>query len=300
MARLDINAPDFQRILSSGFTQEQFITWMKDNFAACGFPTPVETVGSNPKIIAYNLDLTSTGGTIDNYWYVFYVPTITNGVNFTVYHGLFQYSRYNTTTFTRTVSFTGARDHQSTASQLPGNSQVSLNNNNTYTAYNFPLSMEFKGVGLRTNSTGNLTFFFGVALPETINSHINRTTIASLALVETINAVASGSFAVYGAIAYPIGAVNAGTSHNNTYIKSYGAAFPAHVSHLAGGVELITSFSTSIHAGGFNNAILGKYSNDIAYGALGTFPFGTIIEIAPTEQYFVMSSAYPGWAIRLV
>lgn len=44
MARLDINAQDFQRILSSGFTQEQFITWMKDNFTACGFPPPVETV----------------------------------------------------------------------------------------------------------------------------------------------------------------------------------------------------------------------------------------------------------------
>lgn len=300
MARLDINAQDFQRILSSGFTQEQFITWMKDNFAACGFPTPVETVGSNPKIIAYNLDLTATGGTIDNYWYVIHIPTVTNGVAFTVTHGLFQFSRYNTTTFTRTVSFTGARDHQSTSSQLPGNSGISLNNSNTYTAYNFPMSMEFKGVGLRTNSTGNLTFFFGVALPETINSHINRTTIASLALIENINNVVTSIIASYGAMTYPIGAVNAGGVNSSIYIATYGTAFPAQSSHLAGGVELITSFSNSISASGFNNAILGKYSNDIAYGALGTFPFGTIIEIAPTEQYFVMSSANPGWAIRLV
>lgn len=59
MAKLNVSDPNFQSAIASGFSQAQFITWVKDNFSKCGFPTPVETVGNDPKIIAYNLDFSS-------------------------------------------------------------------------------------------------------------------------------------------------------------------------------------------------------------------------------------------------
>lgn len=302
MAQLDVNATDFQRVLTSGFTQAQFITWVKDNFTSCGFPTPItETTGTNPKIIVYNLDYTSGLGSANNYYYVIHIPTITNATNFTLTHGLFRTDRYNTTTFLRTVNYVGAADTQTTATQLPGNSSITtLNNNNSYTAYNFPVSLEFRGFGIRANSTGNFIFFCGVTLPETIHSHVDLTANLVLGLVTDINSVCSASFVNYASLPYPN--LNQTNGTNNTLAYLGAKPFVSHSisSYLAGGVELISSFSYSI-ANNTTSSVVGRYSNDIVFGSLNSFPFGTIIQITPgIEEYFVVSSANPGWAIRVL
>lgn len=297
MALLDVNRPNFQSVLALGFTQAQFITWIKEIMSYNNFPTPVETVGTNPKIIAWNLDFTlRTGSSIDNYWYCIYIPTVTTSTNFTIYQGLFQFNNYNTTTFLRTASYIGAYDSKTNTDKILSTSSFIFNNNNSYQSINFGQNTEFIGSFIRINSSENPLCFLGVSIPETIYSHINKNNNCSVMMVSEPNIYGTSNSKLH----FPSPCLNSNSASSSGHYRVINYQNISYVSHLTGGIELFGDIPIIC----YNNnpaisGVIGKYPPDIKFGTTANFGFGSILQINPgVEEYFVCVSNVNGWVIR--
>jgi len=251
-------------------------------------------------VIAYNLDFSAELGTANNYWYVIHIPTISNGVNFTVTHGLFNINYYDSINFLRTLNYSGAFDDQTTSSDLPGGSKYStFNNTNAYNSFNFHINYEIKGFGIRANNTGDILFFFGVTVPELVYPHIpiNEGCVVSLITNTSDLFISTSTSRSYASLPIPYfnGSLitgSSGTSQTRVYSTTY----------IGNSTYQKKSFvNLEIHSGilyfavsfyGSLSAMIGKYSDDILYGALTDFPVGSIISVDPgVEEYFVLKSA---------
>lgn len=173
MATIDITAPNFERNLTSGFTQAEFITFLKDCFSTCGFTNLTESAGDNPKYLVY--DLSFGAGTYDRVAFIVHIPTFTTGSTFDVSTGLCNFGNYNFTTFRYTSNHINAGGGVTSSNATPSSrSHFTLDSNNGYTAYNFPLlTTELKGVFIKTTGGDVLSASLGIAISETVFDIVN-------------------------------------------------------------------------------------------------------------------------------
>ena len=96
---INTTVSNFETTLEAGFSQTDFITWLKNNFIACGFTNLTESSGNDPKYLAYTINFNNSTNLYDEVVFILHIPQFTNGTNFFVTAGLATIANYDFTSF---------------------------------------------------------------------------------------------------------------------------------------------------------------------------------------------------------
>lgn len=308
MAKIAPANTTFTTALAAGFTHAQFVSWLKTNFTACGFPTVNEQFSGGETTLAYdiNFDNTFTYGRVA---FLVRVPVITNGANFTVETGLCHHANYNFTTFQYTNTRLNAGGAVSNVNDISTTDNFTFNNNNGYQCLTLPIGLELVGLFVTEVNNFELMACLGMYIPENVFSNYDRNQNSYISLLRSEfldNAISTFINTNVGtaimSLAPPFLGVNQFSGNFQQIEVSNFLFLPAPDGFASdegtnGKYEIVTC---STQVAFFSENTVGKtklfgFASEDLKGGYGVANFGDIIEEqAGVEEYLVLFSKTSG------